>query len=115
MANHKTKKPIATVTLDAKVIGLRMRKARKALGWNLYDMSRVTGIQRMTLACYECGARAPRIRNAVRICLALRRKLDWLILGKRSRINKESRKSDSAGSGRKRSVPRGAKPGPAGF
>lgn len=114
MARPK-KQPIATVTLDVNAVGLRVRKARKALGWNLYDMSRVTGIPRKTLACYECGARVPILRNAVTICQALRRKLDWLILGKRSRINTKPRKSDLVGSVRKRSVPRGAMPGPTGF
>ncbi len=113
--SRKTKQPIATPTLDAKVVGLRLRKARKARGWNLYDLSRVTGIARMTIACYECGARVPVLRNAVTICLALRRKLDWLILGKRSRVEGKSRKSDLVGSVRKRSTPRGAKPGPTGF
>ena len=92
-----------TRTLNAKAIGKRMRKARKSRGWNLYDMQGVTGIPRMTLACYECGARVPILRNAVTISRILRRKLDWLILGKRSRIKKKSRKSDLVGSVRKRS------------
>lgn len=96
-AGRPKKKPNAPLTLDAKAIGRRMRRARKDRGFDLYDMSRETGIMRMTLACYECGARVPILRNAVTISLALRRKLDWLILGKRSRIDTKSRKPSPVG------------------
>ena len=72
-----------TVTLDAKAIGARIRKARKARGWSLAELARRVSVQRMTVACWECGARVPKRESLV--ALVLRRKLDWLVLGQRGR------------------------------
>ncbi len=53
--------------VDARAIGLRIRRTRKKCGWNLYDFEEVTGIRRKTLACYECGSRVPLLRNGLAI------------------------------------------------
>ena len=82
MANTK-KQPISMPPLDAKAIGGRIRRARKTYNWNLYDLERIAGIRRSTIACYECGARVPIRDNVVRLALALRRTVDFLLLGRR--------------------------------
>ncbi len=76
------KKLVAVPVPARKEIGARIRRLRKDRWWNLYDMEAVTGIPRKTLACYECGARVPILRNAIRISTALRRTLDFVLLGR---------------------------------
>jgi transcriptional regulator with XRE-family HTH domain len=78
----RPKQQIEIPPLDARAIGRRIRAARKALGWSLSDFSRVTGLAVGTVAAFECGARVPRLDSAIRMALALRRKLDWLVRGK---------------------------------
>ncbi len=79
--------------LDPKVIGRRLRKARKGLHWTLTAASERTGINRSTLACYECGARVPVLRNLVRMCLAYRRTMDFVLLGRLARKPRASQQS----------------------
>ena len=67
---------------DAKQIGLRVRAARKSRGWSLGDLAEAMGRSEGTVACWECGARVPHTwAMLIRLCHALRRSADWLILG----------------------------------
>jgi transcriptional regulator with XRE-family HTH domain len=78
---RKYKKPITPPRLDAKAIGLRIRRTRKSLGWALSDLARVTGLAHQTVASYECGARIPNRDNVIRLSIALRRSLEWILFG----------------------------------
>ena len=67
---------------DAKQIGLRVRAARKSRGWSLGDLAEAVGRSESTVACWECGMRVPHTwAMLIRLCHALRRSADWLILG----------------------------------
>jgi transcriptional regulator with XRE-family HTH domain len=67
---------------DAKQIGLRVRAARKSRGWALCDLAEAVGRTESCVACWECGARVPHTwAMLIRLCHALRRSADWLILG----------------------------------
>ena len=98
MKGKKTTRPIKMPVLDPKVIGRRIRRTRKMYQHSLYDLERISGIPRMTIACYECGVRLPRFRNMVRLAIALRRTMDFLALGRR---DARTRKivADAGGSG----------------
>ena len=79
------KKPIALPVLDAKAIGRRIRETRKARFWSIDDLCDKTGIRRGTLGVFESGCRVPNRDNAVRLAIALRRTVDWLLLGRAGR------------------------------
>ena len=98
MAGKCQKRPIKMPALDPKVIGRRIRRTRKMYRWNLYDLERISGIKRATIAAYESGWRVPVFGNMVRLAIALRRTIDFLALGRR---DARTRKviADAGGSG----------------
>lgn len=77
------KRRIEPVSLDPRAIGQRVRDARKGWGWTIEELGDVAGLAKNTVAAIECGSRIPSRESAIVLALALRRKLDWLLLGKR--------------------------------
>ena len=81
---RKRKKYTKSITfppLDPKLIGRRIRRVRKQRKWSLYDLERIAGIPRQTIASYECGARVPIRENLLRLSIALKRTVKLLALG----------------------------------
>lgn len=76
----KTKQPV-NVRLDARAIGLRIRKTRKAREWHLADLAARIGVSPKTVAAWECGARVPMRDSLVALAMLFRRRLDWLVHG----------------------------------
>lgn len=83
--SNRKLKPVKIPRLDARAIGKRIRRARKARCWSLQNLADKSHLAKSTVASIECGARIPERDSAVAISFALRRTLDYLILGKRSR------------------------------
>lgn len=62
-------------------LGQRLKQTRDAKGWTQSDLSSKSGINSMAISHFENDRRAPTIRNAVRLCRALKCTLDWLARG----------------------------------
>ncbi|MBU0718920.1 MAG: helix-turn-helix domain-containing protein [Planctomycetes bacterium] len=75
-----------TIELDAKAIGKRIAKARRARKWRQRDLARVVGVSKSAVACWECGSRIPPRDMIVALSIGLRRTLRWLLLGQRGRV-----------------------------
>ena len=79
--NLKTKAPV-TVDFDRKAIGKRIAAARRHRGWRQRDLADAIGVALGTVVAWECGVRLPeRTKVLARLAMALRRKVDWLLLG----------------------------------
>lgn len=78
----KTKAPV-TVRLDAKAIGRRIKAARERRDWCQADLAHVVGVRPGTVANWETGVRIPTRDGLVRLGVALRRKVEWLLFGGR--------------------------------
>lgn len=79
--NLKTKAPV-TVDFDRKAIGKRIAAARRHRGWRQRDLADAIGVALGTVVAWECGVRLPeRTKVLARLAKALRRKVDWLLLG----------------------------------
>ena len=74
-----------TVSLNAREIGARIRKARKGRKWQQRDLGRVVGVAKSTVCCWECGVRIPPRDMMIALSLVLRRKLTFLLFGRRGR------------------------------
>lgn len=75
------KGPVKFEGCDAKAIGRRLRSARRSYGWSVEDLARAAGLSAYTVQSFETGWRVPSRDSAIRLALASRRKLDWLLLG----------------------------------
>ena len=76
----RPKEPI-TFKPDARAIGQRIRATRKARGWTLANLARVIGYSKGILATWECGCRVPSRDALIKLSLALRRTIQWIVLG----------------------------------
>ena len=74
--------------VDPQAIGDRIQRTRKAYGWTLADLAQKTNVPVGTVSAYEGGHRIPRWPQAVALARVLRRTLDFLILGRRDRVNR---------------------------
>lgn len=90
-ATPNRKKAPVTVALDAKAIGLRIRTARKAIKWDITSLARVVECAYSTVASWECGSRIPQRDGLVKLAVALRRSLDFLVFGTGERRTRHHR------------------------
>lgn len=70
--------------IDAHAMGVRIRAARLSRRWKLIDLAKATGFGLSTLSAFECGSRVPRLGTLSAIAFALRKKLDWLVRGRKN-------------------------------
>lgn len=75
------KQPAPRARFDRGAMGRRIKRTRTARGWRQLDLAIKTGIPVSTISAYEVGIRAPVPANLVRIAAALRRSLDFLLVG----------------------------------
>ncbi len=69
-------------SLDARAIGARIRATRKARFWLQRDLAAKTKLSPGAIGAYEAGLRIPCRDAVVALSFALRRTLDWLLLGR---------------------------------
>jgi len=93
-------KPIVFPTLDGRAVGRRIARARRELKWRQTDLARFVGVKRLTVANWECGIRIPPRRNLLKLSVALRRSIDWLLLGRRGWYRERPIGLAGAGGGR---------------
>ena len=67
---------------DAKAIGRRICAARKSRRWTQKALGEIVGVTGQSVWYWETGRALPRTFGMlIRLCHALRRSADWLILG----------------------------------
>jgi len=68
---------------DAKAIGRRIRAARKSRRWTQKALGEVVGVTGQSVWYWETGRALPRTFGMlIRLCHALRRSADWLVMGR---------------------------------
>ena len=89
--------------IDSKAVGQRIKRARVSRGWHAArDLAEACGLAVGTIGSYEAGLRLPSRDTLVSLSVALRRTMDWLLLGrnagapkKRIEGNRGGRPADS--------------------
>jgi transcriptional regulator with XRE-family HTH domain len=67
--------------LDPVQIGERIRAARLSRGMTQAEVAAAIGRTKPSVCNYEAGRVVPHVGTLVALCGALRRSLDWLLLG----------------------------------
>jgi len=67
---------------DPRAIGRRIRAARKSRGWRIRDLADAVGVKEPTVKCWESGSYVTKVTKMIRLCHALRRSMDWLVMGR---------------------------------
>ena len=57
--------------MSPNMLGARIRRARKAKGWNQKKLADYCGISNSTISDIELGKVDPKLSHVVRLCLAL--------------------------------------------
>ncbi len=81
MIRTSTKAWLAASEPDAKAIGKRIARARRARKLTVRSLADGLCLAEQTIHCWECGARIPPYRTMYKLGLYLRRSLDWLSYG----------------------------------
>ena len=107
---RRSKKRVIGARLDPRGVGQRIRAARLGLAWRQKDLACAVEMTPKTVACWECGARIPRPDTLVVLAVALRRTLDWIVLGRhaRKRSGIRAAKGQSGSTPQPAALPRGA-------
>lgn len=73
------------ITLDARAIGKRVRKARLKREWLQRQLADASGIDDSVIGGIEVGSRLPSRDTAISLCATLHRSLEWLYFGTEKR------------------------------
>ncbi len=80
--------------LNARQIGQRIKSARKRREWTQRDLAQATGLSVSGIVGWETGARIPQTDALARLTVALRRKCDWILFGRRSLWNRRASRNE---------------------
>ena len=78
------------------MIGARIRRVRLERGWTMRELAYVSGMAYGTLTAFESGHRVPRLSNVLALAVALRRSIDFLLLGKGERHTSSGKQANGA-------------------
>lgn len=82
-------------TINVKEIGQRIRAARRSRQWKLRHLADALDVTPGTISLWEAGRREPRsVATWARLSIALRRSLDWLLLGLPKNARQRRNESD---------------------
>ena len=81
----RRKRPIEIPRLDARAIGGRIASARRLYQWSQARLAELVGMKENTVSNWETRVRVPPRDMLVKLSITLRRTIDFLLLGKRSR------------------------------
>ena len=82
------------IKLNPQQLGARIRSARHSYGWTQTDLGSRVGVAKTTVANWEAGRQVPPTGTVLRLSIALRRTVDWLLTGKPKRLPVWKCKSD---------------------
>ena len=80
----KIDKSMTEIAADARLIGERIKQARKSRGLSQVDLARRIGVSQPAIANWESGIHDPRRLTLAKLAETLDAPLDWLAAGDRS-------------------------------
>ena len=93
-------KRICPDPLDARAIGRRIAEARKKRDWRQCDLAAVLGMSKGAVVGWENGVRIPNRDALLALSAATRRKIDWLLYGRRTLWSRKACGSSPVGGNR---------------